>query len=193
MLPSLKQDFGSIGNSDNATQAPDRNTATARSEKSDRAFRTIGEAAAELSLKPHVLRFWETKFPQISPMKRKDGRRFYRPEDMEALRAIQTLLHDRGMTIRGAQKLLNGQASTHVEPNVAPLPADKAVSGRSQRGLSESAAGKSVRDLQSTVRQAVEGGAFDSPGDDASKARLGRLLTDLTDLKARLDQVRTIS
>ncbi|MEM6625186.1 MAG: MerR family transcriptional regulator [Pseudomonadota bacterium] len=193
MLPSLKQDFGSIENPNNATQAPDGNTATARSEKSDRAFRTIGEAAAELSLKPHVLRFWETKFPQISPMKRKDGRRFYRPEDMEALRAIQTLLHDRGMTIRGAQKLLNGQASTHVEPNVAPLPADEVASGRSQRGLSESAAGKSVRDLQSTVRQAVEGGAFDSADDDASKARLGRLLTDLTDLKARLDQVRTIS
>ena len=81
--------------------------------KSPKAFRTISEAARELDLPQHVLRFWETKFPQIKPMKRAGGRRFYRPEDVELLTRIKTLLHTEGYTIKGVQKLLrqngNGQ------------------------------------------------------------------------------------
>lgn len=73
--------------------------------KSASAFRTISEVAAELDLPQHVLRFWETKFNQIRPMKRGGGRRYYRPEDVEQLRKIRGLLYDQGYTIKGVQKL----------------------------------------------------------------------------------------
>ncbi|WP_339857914.1 MerR family transcriptional regulator [Thalassospira alkalitolerans] len=78
-----------------------------RTAKSDSAFRTISEAAKELGLQQHVLRFWESKFPQIKPMKRAGGRRYYRPEDLILLADIRTLLHDQGYTIKGVQKLLD--------------------------------------------------------------------------------------
>ena len=69
------------------------------------AFRTISEAADELNVPQHVLRFWETKFAFIRPMKRAGGRRFYRPADIAVLRGVRRLLHDEGMTIKGVQKL----------------------------------------------------------------------------------------
>ena len=74
--------------------------------KSDTAFRTISEVAGELDVPQHVLRFWETKFPQVHPMKRGGGRRYYRPEDVGLLRQIRTLLYSEGYTIKGVQKLL---------------------------------------------------------------------------------------
>ncbi len=74
--------------------------------KSDSAFRTISEVSEELELPQHVLRFWESKFTQINPMKRGGRRRFYRPEDLEVLRRIQYLLHKEGYTIKGVQRLL---------------------------------------------------------------------------------------
>jgi DNA-binding transcriptional MerR regulator len=77
-----------------------------RDGKSATAFRTISEVAGALDLPQHVLRFWESKFPQIKPMKRGGGRRYYRPEDLEVLRRIKSLLYDDGYTIKGAQKLL---------------------------------------------------------------------------------------
>ena len=69
------------------------------------AFRTISEAADELNVPQHVLRFWETKFSFIRPMKREGGRRFYRPQDIAVLRGVRALLHDAGYTIKGVQKL----------------------------------------------------------------------------------------
>ncbi|MEE9271679.1 MAG: MerR family transcriptional regulator [Robiginitomaculum sp.] len=74
--------------------------------KSTRAFRTISEAAGELELQAHVLRFWESKFSQIQPMKRRGGRRFYRPEDIEFLRGIKILLHREKHPIKDVQKLI---------------------------------------------------------------------------------------
>ena len=74
--------------------------------KSDTAFRTISEVATELGVPQHVLRFWESKFGQVRPLKRGGGRRYYRPEDVALLRRIRALLYDDGMTIRGVQKLL---------------------------------------------------------------------------------------
>lgn len=74
--------------------------------KSASAFRTISEAAKELDLPQHVLRFWETKFNQIRPLKRGGGRRYYRPEDIKLLQKIRGLLYDSGYTIKGVQKLL---------------------------------------------------------------------------------------
>ena len=83
------------------------------SKKSPEAFRTISEAAEELDVPAHVLRFWESKFPQISPLKRAGGRRFYRPQDLQLLRGIKRLLYEDGFTIKGARKFLkdNGVAS----------------------------------------------------------------------------------
>src|SRR3990170_2620937 len=76
-----------------------------RVEKSADAFRTISEVADELEVPQHVLRFWETKFAQIRPLKRGGGRRYYRPEDIDLLRAIRALLYSDGYTIKGVQKL----------------------------------------------------------------------------------------
>ena len=73
------------------------------------AFRTISEVADELAVPKHVLRFWEIRFPQIKPMKRGGGRRYYRPEDMELLRSIRRLLYGEGYTIRGVQRILKEQ------------------------------------------------------------------------------------
>ena len=80
-----------------------------RAGKSAAAFRTISEVAGELDVAQHVLRFWESKFPQVRPLKRGGGRRYYRPEDVELLRQIRSLLYDEGYTIKGAQKLLKTQ------------------------------------------------------------------------------------
>lgn len=74
--------------------------------KSASAFRTISEVSVDLEVPQHVLRFWETKFPQIKPLKRGGGRRYYRPDDVELLRRIQSLLYQDGYTIKGVQKLL---------------------------------------------------------------------------------------
>ena len=78
-------------------------------DKSPDAFRTISEAAEELDLPQHVLRFWETRFPQINPMKRAGGRRYYRPEDVELLASIRHLLYGEGYTIKGVQRILKQQ------------------------------------------------------------------------------------
>lgn len=92
--------------------------------KAAEAFRTISEVADELDVQKHVLRFWEARFPQVKPMKRGGGRRYYRPEDMELLRGIRHLLHAEGYTIKGVQKILREQGIDHVkqhgrEPEVA--------------------------------------------------------------------------
>jgi DNA-binding transcriptional MerR regulator len=152
--------------------------------KSADAFRTIGEAASELGLKTHVLRFWETKFDNLRPMKRPDGRRFYRPEDMEMLRKLQNLLHVQGLTIRGAVKALD------EEPGAVPASESGA---ETMMTLPQEEAGVSVRDLQDAVREAVDRGDFRQAGalGEAARERLESLLTDLSNLKSRLDAVRT--
>ena len=82
--------------------------------KSAQAFRTISEVADLLDVPAHVLRFWETRFSQIQPVKRGGGRRYYRPEDIALLRGIQDLLHVQGMTIKGVQKVLKERGLKHV-------------------------------------------------------------------------------
>ncbi len=111
--------------------------------KSRRAFRTISEVASELDLPQHVLRFWETKFNAIKPMKRGGGRRFYRPGDVALLKQIRSLLYDDGYTIKGVQKLLRegggkiASAPASTEPAGAPTePAGApAVSGQREDGM----------------------------------------------------------
>lgn len=86
-------------------------------DKSADAFRTIAEAAEELQLPQHVLRFWETRFPQIKPLKRGGGRRYYRPRDLEALRVIKHLLYAEGYTIKGVQRVLKEQGIAAAQRN----------------------------------------------------------------------------
>jgi DNA-binding transcriptional MerR regulator len=96
--------------------------------KSPDAFRTISEVADWLGIQAHVLRFWESKFTQIKPVKRAGGRRYYRPTDMRLLGGIKALLHDDGLTIKGVQKILREQGVTHVSGMSQPLE-DSAVTG----------------------------------------------------------------
>jgi len=83
-------------------------------QKSPEAFRTISEVAAELDVPQHVLRFWETKFAPVKPLKRGGGRRYYRPDDLDLLRGIRSLLYSDGLTIKGVQKILREKGPRYV-------------------------------------------------------------------------------
>lgn len=134
--------------------------------KGPNAFRTISEAADELGVPQHVLRFWETKFSFIRPMKRAGGRRFYRPQDIAVLSGVRALLHAEGYTIKGVQKLHREQGLTHVI-----------------------AAG--LGDNGSASLDAAALTALDSPPPtdlaDEARGRLVLTLGDLQAVKARLD------
>ncbi len=93
--------------------------------KAAEAFRTISEVASDLDVPKHVLRFWEAKFPQIRPMKRGGGRRYYRPEDLELLKGIRRLLHAEGYTIKGVQKILREQGVDQVKAFAHVASSDK--------------------------------------------------------------------
>jgi len=95
--------------------------------KSAAAFRTISEVAGELEVPAHVLRFWESKFAQVKPLKRGGGRRYYRPEDVDLLRAIRVLLYTDGYTIKGVQKLLReGGVKSLAQAGQGPVAAPPA-------------------------------------------------------------------
>lgn len=96
-----------------------------RSKKSSSAFRTISEVADNLGVQQHVLRFWETKFTQVKPLKRGGGRRYYRPEDVAILERIHHLLYTEGYTIKGVQKLLKGQGKQQIISDPALKPANE--------------------------------------------------------------------
>jgi DNA-binding transcriptional MerR regulator len=106
----------------NATADPA--PAARRPAKSPAAFRTISEVAGELDVPQHVLRFWETKFAQVRPLKRGGGRRYYRPEDVDLLRRIRQLLYADGYTIKGVQKLLRESASRPPPRAAVPPPSN---------------------------------------------------------------------
>jgi DNA-binding transcriptional MerR regulator len=122
--------------------------------KGPEAFRTISEAADELSVPQHVLRFWETKFAFIRPMKRAGGRRFYRPSDIAVLRGVRHLLHDEGYTIKGVQRLHREEGLRRVisaggEAEPAAAVESRAVTpGGSKDGLYEA-----LRDLESAKQR----------------------------------------
>ncbi|MGH7026687.1 MerR family transcriptional regulator [Brevundimonas sp.] len=133
--------------------------------KSPNAFRTISEAADEVGAPQHVLRFWETKFDFIAPVKRAGGRRFYRPEDVTVLKGVRRLLHDEGLTIRGVQRL-------HKEQGLARL----AAYGDPTTVLEIDA------DVEREPVAAIAAQPFEA-------ARLGAVLADLESAKARLEAV----
>jgi DNA-binding transcriptional MerR regulator len=143
-----------------------------RIEKSSTAFRSIGEAASELGLETHVLRYWETRFPKdIRPIKRDDGRRMFRPQDMDALRAIRILVHERGMTLKGAKTILAEQGIDAVLAGTATLSA-----------ATLEAVPSPARELQASVAR-----AFAAPD---RRTRLEEALQELTDIKGRIDAAR---
>lgn len=125
------------------------------------AFRTISEAAEELNVPQHVLRFWETKFSFIRPMKRAGGRRFYRPQDVAVLQGVRRLLHDEGYTIKGVQRL-------HKE-----------------QGLKRLVAAGQGADLP--PMEAAHGDDAAPPLDAERRERLARVLSELEAARERLD------
>jgi DNA-binding transcriptional MerR regulator len=146
-------------------------------EKGPEAYRTIREVADSMDLPQHVLRFWETRFPQIRPLKRAGGRRYYRPEDIERLRLIRRLLYDEGYTIKGVQKLfkeqgvqaLSSAAQAHAGPSAEPAGAAE---------LAESAKGAGVSDPASKLA-------------DDDLAALRAALAELIDAERILTQARS--
>jgi DNA-binding transcriptional MerR regulator len=164
--------------------------ATAAS-KSPEAFRTISEVSAELDVPQHVLRFWEQRFAQIKPVKRAGGRRYYRPEDVELLRGIRSLLYADGYTIKGVQKILREQGVRHVAeigrhalrgPSARILPLETEDRPRYAR-----AAIARVREAHAEL--------FFSPGetsqlDEAQRTKLELLLAELLQMKTRLRNTR---
>ncbi len=113
------------------------------------AFRTISEVATELDVQKHVLRFWENKFPQVRPMKRGGGRRYYRPDDLDLLRGIRYLLHREGYTIKGVQKLLREQGLEFVKASWQRVDTDVTAAS----GTAKVAPGKPGRKPRKTAVQ----------------------------------------
>lgn len=131
--------------------------------KSPNAFRTISEVATELDVPQHVLRFWESKFSQIRPMKRGGGRRYYRPEDVTVIKNIQNLLYNQGYTIRGVQKLLKESRSGVINristatPVAAPTAANVAPEKVGSLGLTVSQQQPKPNGLSAKKREELEG------------------------------------
>jgi DNA-binding transcriptional MerR regulator len=122
--------------------------------KSAAAFRTISEVADELDVPQHVLRFWETKFPQIRPLKRGGGRRYYRPEDVDLLGRIRALLYQEGYTIRGVQRLLREGGLKSGRPHGAE-DGDHPDEGALPPETAEAAGGQSL-ELEHRTRNELE-------------------------------------
>ncbi|MDO9415996.1 MerR family transcriptional regulator [Pararhizobium sp.] len=176
-------------------------------EKSPDAFRTISEVADDLDLPQHVLRFWETRFPQIKPMKRGGGRRYYRPEDVDLLKGIRHLLYDHGYTIKGVQKLLKTNGNKFVAAIASgDLATLEALAAASSEEVIEPKIGTSDDDQIVGRAKApasrrffsFSGGADDTPEISIGKSAIGKedrallqeALYDLLECKRLLDQVR---
>ncbi|ASY62338.1 Transcriptional regulator, MerR family [Sinorhizobium sojae CCBAU 05684] len=175
-------------------------------EKSPDAFRTISEVADELDLPQHVLRFWETRFQQIKPMKRGGGRRYYRPEDVDLLKGIRHLLYDHGYTIKGVQKLLKANGNKFVAAIASgDLATVEALAASSHEEPAPPKVG--IADEDQIVGRAKAPPSrrffsFGGGGDDADisigkasvskedRALLQEALYDLLECKRLLDQVR---
>lgn len=120
--------------------------------KSQQAFRTISEVSSELDVPAHVLRFWETKFPQIKPMKRGGGRRYYRPEDISLLKGVREMLHVDGYSIKGVQKALREQGVRAIADRPA---GDATPIGADAAKPDATAAGPAITDAERKELKAV--------------------------------------
>lgn len=149
-------------------------------EKSAEAFRTISEVAQELDLPQHVLRFWETKFPQVKPMKRGGGRRYYRPDDILLLKRIRALLYDQGYTIKGARKLLKDKTAAEAV-EVDPVP--NVTAEAPQAALATEAAPSGTPDPARAAPPAAPHGIG-----EAEREQLRAVLGELEEIRALLKQ-----
>jgi DNA-binding transcriptional MerR regulator len=147
------------------------------STKADTALKTISEAAGTLDMPQHVLRFWESKFTQIKPMKRAGGRRYYRPDDIDLLRGIQYFLHVQGYTIKGLQKLIRESGIRQVQDAGGDL-----RQGRLVAGVPETMASPEVMAGGSGQGQLELGGM--------SKAQKSTLSSSLKELAKLRDDLR---
>jgi DNA-binding transcriptional MerR regulator len=177
--------------------------AAALSMKSPEAFRTISEVATMLDVPQHVLRFWETRFGQIRPVKRAGGRRFYRPEDVDLLRGIRSLLYFEGYTIKGVQKILREKGAryvTEIGRNAAKPHGPRLVSRAEMEEVAYEASMSVAAELAPPEQDPRSFGALaalarvhadiaDALG-EARRGRLEELLTDLLALKSRLGAAR---
>jgi DNA-binding transcriptional MerR regulator len=173
------------------------NSAAANS-KSPEAFRTISEVAVELDVPQHVLRFWESRFAQVKPVKRGGGRRYYRPEDVDLLRGIRALLYSDGFTIKGVQKLLRERGVRYVgdlgRADSSLIARLSDGDGISQSALQSSApehgmaANTGPQRAASLVRAvAAEPGGLE----ESVREKLELLLAELLQLKHRLRAAQT--
>ena len=129
---------------DNAPHESHVDPARARLRKTADAFRTISEVADELHVPQHVLRFWETKFPQVRPLKRGGGRRYYRPEDVLLLRRVADLLYTQGYTIKGVQRLLR-EGGGALHENIPPASAEERMAAKAESGMAPAPDAVAVR------------------------------------------------
>jgi len=166
--------------------------AARRAGKSETAFRTISEVADELEVPQHVLRFWEGRFPQIRPLKRAGGRRYYRPDDIALLRRIRDLLYAEGYTIKGVQKLLR-DGTVVVRPAAAPDAPTEAFEAPEAAAVDDAPPAPPPPLPPAVPAQAVVPAAPADPGavaparfDPATRAGLLALLGELEDLRDAL-------
>ncbi len=152
-------------------------------EKSPDAFRTISEAAEELDLPQHVLRFWETRFVTIKPLKRGGGRRYYRPEDVQLLKGIRHLLYDQGFTIKGVQRILKDQGVRNVIAIGGGQPVDQAALPSHDEHAADAEAEQLI---EGRTGRSFEPSALD----DEDREKLSRVLKDLLDCKRLLERAR---
>ena len=153
--------------------------------KSADAFRTIGEVAAELDVPRHVLRFWESKFSQIRPMKRGGGRRYYRPEDIHLIRVVRTLLYDQGYTIKGAQRFLK-EAGPRAFLPTSPSSASQ-TDDSDAGGTADSLIGDQAGSSQPVFSSRPHLQPSDAAGDRVLQGELRSLLDELVAIRCLLD------
>ncbi len=136
--------------------------------KSPEAFRTISEVSKDLSLPQHVLRFWETKFVQIKPIKRGGGRRYYRPEDIKLLKGIKSLLYNDGYTIRGVQKVIKETGTKKI--------------------LQKEFENKDFTDLENINNYSNENNISQHHIGETKRKKLMNVLNDLVELRKKIKQ-----
>jgi DNA-binding transcriptional MerR regulator len=126
--------------------------------KSQQAFRTISELAGELGVPQHILRYWETRFPQLRPLQRAGNRRYYRPDDVALARRIHHLLNSEGYTIRGVQRVLSqkGGAASEPTPELALDAPSAPAPAPAQDGPREAFAAKRLRGIRASLSAALE-------------------------------------
>ena len=152
--------------------------ARTRPKKAPNAFRTISEVADELHIPQHVLRFWETKFPQVKPLKRGGGRRYYRPDDIALLRRISDLLYIQGYTIKGVQRLLR-EGGGKLSDDIPPAPADEQEAAEAERAAGLASEPElPMPGLAPTAASSQFGRTSARPKADLEVERLRALLTD---------------